>query len=228
MGSADRFGNPVAPAAGKDDRHSPRETDPVALRNEEGLYPLPRPEDGADLPVLIDQFRPLSALFTHRFMKTDKARFGAADRRQIEEQSQMRGKTYPSRMGDSLTIKEDDIGRFSELVEGRDQRRPFPEGQKSRDVREGDTCRNSGFFKKSKLRIFHQNDCTKETVAPPVIGDIGSGNTPDGIKEPVVPPIVAPIIAKDQLSPQFFLNGGSLPVRHVPAVQLFLLHCRTP
>ena len=82
----------------------------MTLRDEEGLYPFPRPEDGADLPVPIDQFRPFSPLFTHHFMKTDEARFGAADRRQIKEQSQMRGKPYPSWMGDPLTVKEDDIG----------------------------------------------------------------------------------------------------------------------
>ena len=46
-----RFGDPVPPAAGKDERYRPLQADPVALRDEYRLYPVARPEDGADLPA---------------------------------------------------------------------------------------------------------------------------------------------------------------------------------
>ena len=136
-----RFGDPVPPAAGKDERHGPLQADPVALRDEYRLDPVARPEDGADLPVLMDQPRPIPPLLTHRCMRADEARLGAADRGPIEDQPQVGGEADPPGVGDPLAVEEDEIGRLVQLREGRDQRRSLPEGEKPGDVGERDAGR---------------------------------------------------------------------------------------
>jgi len=66
MGPPDRFGESVSPAAGKNQRHGLRESDPVPLRDEDGPGSFPGADDGADLPISADQGRMASPLFPHR------------------------------------------------------------------------------------------------------------------------------------------------------------------
>jgi hypothetical protein len=89
MRPADRFGDPVPPAAAQDKCYGPLQADPVALRYKKGLDPIACPEDGADLSFLMDHPRPVSPLLTHRSMYAHEARLGAADRESVEDQPQV-------------------------------------------------------------------------------------------------------------------------------------------
>ena len=108
----------------------------MALRDEYRLYPVARPENSADLPLLMDQSRPLPSILTNRRVRPDEARLGAADRGPIEDQPQVRGEADPSGVGDSLAVEENEIGLSAQLREGRDQRRSLAESEKPGDVRE--------------------------------------------------------------------------------------------
>jgi len=84
-------------------------------------------------------------------------------------------------MGDSLAVEKDDVWRLAEPAEGRQQRRPLPEAEEPGDVGEGDAGRKGRFLDDGQVGMAHQDDRRVEKIASPVIGDIGPGDSPDGI-----------------------------------------------
>ena len=99
----------------------------------------------------------------------------------------MGGKADPPGMGDTLAVEEDEIGRLPQFRKGRQERGPFPKGEKARDVGEGDTGRVGSLFEKGEAGKVHQDDRGEEEVAPLLVGDVGPGDGPDRIEGSVVP-----------------------------------------
>ena len=88
------------------------EADSMAGRDEDRFDPIPGPKNRSNRFSLISQGRPTSSFWARFLVFAAKTGFGAADRRAIEQKSHMACNAKPPRMGDPLTVKEDEIGKI--------------------------------------------------------------------------------------------------------------------
>ncbi len=106
----------------------------------------------------------------------DQTCLGAAERRQIEEHTEVAGQAEAPRMSSPLTVADDQVRRRLELREGLQQRGDLPEGQISRNVREAGPGPDTGHLHHLEaLRIEHHHRGVQIRAAA-VEGDVGAGH----------------------------------------------------
>ena len=115
------FTEAVAAQEGPCDRERTLDRKTVTRGNERRAASAPRPKFPTDLFASIDQLG-RRALFDARLrMLPDQTRFGPSDRGAVIEDSEVAGQTEPPRVGQPLTIAEDEIKVRTQAPEERDQ-----------------------------------------------------------------------------------------------------------
>ena len=128
----------------------------------------------------------------------------------------MRGQTDSARMGDTLRIKEDHVGPRLHLTKGREQSRGFPKAQQAWNIWETDRPARGPAFDQFECRQTEDDDAGMHPVAATIIGDIGSGNELNLLRQR---------LKKDPVSqPGLDRHGRVIPTR--PAMKRFELHNR--
>jgi hypothetical protein len=88
----------------------------------------------------------------------------------------MRGKSYPSGMGDTMSVKYGKIRCLLHFFESLQQDRSFPEAQQSGKIRKRDPFNGMDLFDRLHVRIGEKHDGGKKQIAPAAIGNVRAGD----------------------------------------------------
>ena len=130
----------------------------VADRNIDRLHMRSRPQHGTDHFRFVDE-RAQAAFFFSRFeMRAQQPRLSGADGRNAGDHAEMARDPESSRMGDALTVTDDDIGAGFDLFKRSEHDRDFPEGKQPGNIGKGDGEARGPGFEKRKRWIFEDGD----------------------------------------------------------------------
>jgi len=125
----------------------------MADGNEDGLYVRLGAQRHADNFSFVLYFSRTPHLSPQRIMCAAKQGLGAAYRGHIQENAKMRGDPKPSRVGDALSIDQDQVRlQFQLLIRCQNHRR-LAKGQQTRDVGEIDRLLHSPDFHHLQFRV---------------------------------------------------------------------------
>jgi hypothetical protein len=119
-------------------------------------------------------------------------------------------------MGDTLAVEENDVGQPPQFLEGLEQRRPFPEGQKPREIRESDVLGMGCLLDGPHRWPLEDDDSRKKAFIAPGVGDIGPGH--------VTKPPEMPMLSDAQFLAKGTLDFHGLPGCDIPGMQMFDFH----
>lgn len=209
MCAADGFRNAVATRAAKHDFRGPLEAHPVALGNEEGLYAVPRPQDGPDHPPVVKKVRATASPVPGLLEGSDKPCFGATDGRNIKQKAHVGRKTETPGVSHSLAVKQNDVGPFPKLLEGPQQGRPLSKREKARDIGKGHPAAVDGFLDDvHRCGIEENNGCMDPAIAL-AAGDVGPCDDAD---------VRRGTVFQDKPFAQTGLDGRRHPVIDIPGM----------
>ncbi len=176
MGEARRVGQPVLGGRREDDRNGRGQVALVSGRNEYGLDPRARSQGRAHGLAFVDQGGPIAPVGPWRSEFPTEDRLRAADRGQVEPESQMAGQAEAARVGGPLAVAEDHVGPDVEFLESGHQTGGLAKREQSGNVREGKgnaQPRAGHHFERG--RAGHDDGRVKPLVAS-VVGGVGRGH----------------------------------------------------
>jgi len=121
------LGEPVAPAAAEDDINRRVEVNVIARRDEKGLDTILRAQNRPDFFRFIEEIRKGAPLPRRRVVFSYKKGLGTSDSGDIQEKAEMACKAEASRVSESLTVADDDVGPSAYFFEGLKHRGELPE-----------------------------------------------------------------------------------------------------
>ena len=169
-------------------------------------------QDRSDSTPFKDKRNVLPPAVSHFPVAADQPSLPAADRGHIQKQPQVRSQPESPRVGDALSVEDDQVGIVLQAGKRLQKDRSLPEAQQSGDIGEGGFFNGISFFNRFQPRIGQQHHGGKKEIAASPVGNIRAGNQSGG--RPVRP---AP---KDQLPAEVPLNGDGFGVSDIPAVQI--------
>ena len=114
--------------------------------------------------------------FRYQIMFSAKKRLGTTDSRSIQQQSEMRGQTEPSRVCYALAIYQDQVRDSGQLMTSRQDQGRFAKRQESGYIREIDPLLYCPYLYHRKVRIGQDHHCPNTCAQSPPRRDIHSGN----------------------------------------------------
>ena len=158
MSLAKRFWDPVTPAEGKNDFYAGFQVHLMPGGNVDGFDSSPGSHDHTHGSTLFNQWDPAS-LFTAWFgLRSIKAALGASDRGEVQEQAEMSSDPHRSRVGDPLTIDQNQIWLPRQFGESLHQDWCFPESEKTGNVGKGGPPLSLGTFQEGQIGIREEKE----------------------------------------------------------------------
>ena len=136
VGQARRFGHPIAAAAGQREPHRSRQVDPVADGDEDGGHPAACPHRRTHDLVTVHQVGAGAPLGRQLRVSPHQEGLGAPDGGRPSEQADVAGQAEAPGMGQSLAVRQDEIGRRLQALQGRPGP-PAPLGRPAGRARRG-------------------------------------------------------------------------------------------
>src|SRR3970282_1135797 len=125
MGLAGRLRHAVAPVPFEYNVARLLSAHPVAGRDVDRFDPVSRAQDDADLLTPIDEHPKTSPFLGRLLVLADQDALGAPDRGQIKQEAQVAGESKAARVGDPLSVTQQEIGPPREPRHGLQDRRSF-------------------------------------------------------------------------------------------------------
>jgi len=207
------FGHAIAFAAGQGELDGLGQINLVADRDEDRLDAVPGANDRADHTALVViEIGGRSADLLPLPERPQQERFRAADRRPIQDHTDVAGDARRPRMRQAMAVHEDQVRSMLELAEGLRQPWCFPERQEAGDVRKGrlllvDDGLQDRQFRKGEHDDAGVRDITDEGHVR--AGDqAGRGN----------------LAARVDLGPELLLDLDRFFGRDIPGVEVVDLH----
>ncbi len=185
------------------------QADAMAGADVEGPDVRAAAQDGADDFLFVHEGLPLS-LFVAEWGggAPRQAGLGDADAGAVRQQADVAGDAKAARVGQSLPVKEQQVGRGLELAERLQDGRPFPEAEQAGHVGEGRRpTRDDFFYQLQPWKGEHDHGGASDGVA------LLEANVHAGDKPHFVQPVL-----DDQRRPQPLLDSHRLRRRHVPGM----------
>jgi len=133
-------------------------------RQEQGLHPVPGPQNSAHGPAVELQFRPIAFPLPRVLVLADEPCFRAPDRRDIEQDPEMGSTSDPAGVCDPLSVEQNNVGFPLQFPEGCDDRRTFTEKEIPRNIGEDQLFHCRSLLQDRQLRIAVQTGCCKNPV----------------------------------------------------------------
>lgn len=133
-----RLGNPESITALQDDPDGRSEINPMPRRDENWIDVVSGPDSRADPPAAIQQLRNASLFHPGFPVCSRQKRLRASDGGLVQNQSQMRRDPETARVGDPLSVDDDQVGLQIDFSKCFQKERRFPERQEAGDVRDPD------------------------------------------------------------------------------------------
>lgn len=136
MRETDRLGEPIAATGGKYQSRRGLEAHPMAWRNKNRLYVRACADHRADALSVMPKPAKSSPLRANLVELADEWTLGTTHRGEIEKKSGMRSQSQAARMGNPLSVKDDDIGTARQERKNFKQNRRLAKAKKTGDIRE--------------------------------------------------------------------------------------------
>lgn len=152
MGQTTGFRETKAGCASEQQLDPCLQADPVTYREKQGLHPGAGAHHGADVLTLIQQRDPGTPLRREWVEVTDEPGLGHPKTGSVTEHPEMTGQTEATRVGQSLTITEQQIRQDAELIQRRQNGRHLAERKQSREIGETSGDLRQTLFQQLQLR----------------------------------------------------------------------------
>ncbi len=180
MGDPDGLGDPVPPTTPPSDLYSSRDVEEMPGGEVHRPGPWPRPQDRTDLLPAIEKVGPGAGLVWWFSSTPNKQGLAATGGGAFQVKTKMASDPKPPGMSDAVTIYEDCIRLCANLAESYQKQGDLPEGEKARDVREGQgPCGEADL---SDLKTGKGKDChsCNSQILGPAVAYIRSGDIVEG------------------------------------------------
>ena len=98
-----------------------------------------------------------TSLRTRLVVSATKTRFGTANRRSVNDKADVSSQTHAARMGQTLSIKDKEIGLCGQLFQGAQDHWPLPKSQESRDIGEMHRLFSRALVNRGQIGIIEHN-----------------------------------------------------------------------
>ncbi len=210
MGQTAGFRQAKAGGAGEQPLDSRLQADPVTYREKQWLHPGAGAYHGADWLSLIQQGDPGTPARREGIEVADEPGLGHPQAGPVTEHPEMTGQTEATRVGQSLTIAEQQIRQDAELIQRRQNGRHLAEGKQSGEVGKTGRDLRQTLFQQLQFRKAQYHDRRPRHLSAAGKTDIDAGN-------PLR--LAQTVLSNDQMAQTLLYRPGLLG-RTVPGVEV--------